>query len=93
MPELIKQRRRWLNGSFFAAVYALVHFYQIFRSSHSMVRKIMFMIEFLYQTISMIFAWFAVGNFFLVFRILVSALGDDSLLGKTGDVLSVIIEW
>ncbi|KAF8857623.1 chitin synthase 1 [Acephala macrosclerotiorum] len=93
MPELIKQRRRWLNGSFFAAVYALVHFYQIFRSSHSMVRKIMFMIEFLYQTISMIFAWFAVGNFFLVFRILVSALGDPSLLGKTGDVLSVIIEW
>ncbi|KAE8442988.1 hypothetical protein EG329_002451 [Mollisiaceae sp. DMI_Dod_QoI] len=93
MPELIKQRRRWLNGSFFAAVYALVHFYQIFRSSHSMMRKIMFMIEFLYQLISMIFAWFAVGNFFLVFRILVSALGAKNLLGQPGEVLSVIIEW
>ncbi len=93
MPELIKQRRRWLNGSFFAAVYALVHFYQIFRSSHTMMRKIMFMVEFLYQLISMIFAWFAVGNFFLVFQILTTALGGASLLGKTGEVLSVIIEW
>jgi chitin synthase len=93
MPELIKQRRRWLNGSFFAAVYALVHFYQIFRSSHTMFRKVMFLVEFFYQLIAMIFAWFAVGNFFLVFRILVTALGDPSLLGKGGEVLSVITEW
>jgi len=93
MPELIKQRRRWLNGSFFAAVYALVHFYEIFRSSHSMLRKLMFMLEFLYQTISMIFAWFAVGNFFLVFHILVTALGADNLLGRTGAILGVAIEW
>jgi chitin synthase len=93
MPELIKQRRRWLNGSFFAAVYALVHFYQIFRSSHSMMRKMMFMLEFLYQTISMIFSWFAVANFFLVFQILTTALGGAQLLGRTGEVLSVIIEW
>ncbi|KAG9236600.1 chitin synthase 1 [Amylocarpus encephaloides] len=93
MVELIKQRRRWLNGSFFAAVYALVHFYQIFRSAHSMLRKIMFLVEFAYQAVSMIFSWFAVGNFFLVFRILTVALGDDKLLGKTGQYLSVICEW
>ncbi len=93
MPELIKQRRRWLNGSFFAAVYALVHFYQIFRSSHSAMRKFMFMVEFLYQLISMIFAWFAVGNFFLVFQILTTALGGPTLLGKTGEIVSVCIEW
>lgn len=93
MPELIKQRRRWLNGSFFAAVYALVHFYQIFRSSHSFMRKLMFMIEFLYQTIAMIFSWFAVGNFFLVFQILTSALGQKALLGTAGEVASVIVEW
>ncbi|EHK98484.1 putative Chitin synthase A [Glarea lozoyensis 74030] len=41
MAELILQRRRWLNGSFFAAVYALAHFYEIFRSDHSFMRKIM----------------------------------------------------
>ncbi|KAH6682756.1 chitin synthase 2 [Halenospora varia] len=93
MPELIKQRRRWLNGSFFAAVYALAHFYQIFRSSHSMLRKIMFLVEFLYQLISMIFSWFAVGNFFLVFHILTTALGGPLLLGKFGSILSVVTEW
>jgi chitin synthase len=93
MPELIKQRRRWLNGSFFAAIYALTHFYQIFRSSHSIIRKLLFLVEFLYQLISMLFAWFAVGNFFLVFRILTAALGEAELLGKTGAVLSVIVEW
>jgi chitin synthase len=60
MADFILQRRRWLNGSFFAAVYALTHFYQIFRSSHSVVRNVMFLVEFIYQAINMIFAWFAI---------------------------------
>jgi chitin synthase len=60
MAEFILQRRRWLNGSFFAAVYAITHFYQISRSSHSFARKSMLLIEFVYQTISMLFAWFAI---------------------------------
>ena len=60
MPEFIAQRRRWLNGSFFAAVYALVHFYQIGRSDHSFARRFMMFLEFTYQTINMIFAWFAI---------------------------------
>lgn len=60
MASFIMQRRRWLNGSFFAAVYALTHFYQIGRTDHSFWRKFMFIIEFLYQAISMLFAWFAI---------------------------------
>ncbi len=60
MTELILQRRRWLNGSFFAAVYALAHSFDIFKSSHSFTRKMMFLVEFTYQTISMLFAWFAI---------------------------------
>ena len=60
MADFIMQRRRWLNGSFFAAIYAIAHFYQIFRSRHSLVRNLFFLIEFVYQTISMLFAWFAI---------------------------------
>jgi chitin synthase len=93
MSELILQRRRWLNGSFFAAVYALAHSHQIFRSSHSFLRKMMFLVEFVYQTIGMLFAWFAIGNFFLVFRILTNALGNDDLLGTPGLILSIVFEW
>ncbi|KAK1220341.1 hypothetical protein PQX77_016899 [Marasmius sp. AFHP31] len=33
-PELIDQRRRWLNGSFAASVYALVNFFNLYRSGH-----------------------------------------------------------
>lgn len=93
MADFILQRRRWLNGSFFAAVYALAHSHQIFRSDHSFLRKMMFLVEFGYQTVNMIFAWFQLGNFFLVFRILTSSLGNDEFLGTAGKVLATVFEW
>ncbi|KAI9809127.1 MAG: hypothetical protein M1825_002416 [Sarcosagium campestre] len=93
MAELILQRRRWLNGSFFAAVYSLAHGYQIFRSDHGFWRKLMFHVEFFYQFINMLFAWFAIGNFFLVFRILTTSLGARDLLSTTGRILGVVFEW
>ncbi|OIW23589.1 chitin synthase 3 [Coniochaeta ligniaria NRRL 30616] len=93
VTELILQRRRWLNGSFFAAIYAIVHFHQFFRSDHSFLRKFAFFIEFIFQTINMVFAWFAIGNFFLVFKILTTSLGDAQLLGKVGEILGVVFEW
>ncbi|KIW89623.1 chitin synthase 2 [Cladophialophora bantiana CBS 173.52] len=93
IAEFILQRRRWLNGSFFAAVYAVAHVYQLWRSNHSAIRKFMFLIEFTYQTINMLFAWFAIGNFFLVFRLLTASLGSPGPLGKAGTVLGVIFEF
>ncbi|KIS01741.1 chitin synthase [Cryptococcus deuterogattii 2001/935-1] len=33
VPELVSQRRRWLNGSFFAAIHSIVHFGYLYRSS------------------------------------------------------------
>ncbi|KAL8338184.1 hypothetical protein RB601_006539 [Gaeumannomyces tritici] len=91
--ELILQRRRWLNGSFFAAIYAIAHFYQFFRSDHSFFRKMAFFVEFAFNTINMIFAWFAIGNFFLVFKILVTSLGDPAMLGQVGVYLGITFEW
>ncbi|CRK39802.1 hypothetical protein BN1708_008028, partial [Verticillium longisporum] len=93
VTELVLQRRRWLNGSFFAAIYAIAHFYQFFRSDHSFLRKVMLFIEFIFHTINMVFAWFAVGNFFLVFSILTKSLGGDELLGRTGEILGVVFTW
>ncbi|KAK9451604.1 chitin synthase-domain-containing protein [Limtongia smithiae] len=93
LDELILQRRRWLNGSFFAALYALFHQQYIWRSSHSFWQKIMFHVEFVYQAASIAFSWFGLANFFLVFRILVASLGDSSLGFAPGKVLGVIFEW
>ncbi|KFH46189.1 Chitin synthase-like protein [Hapsidospora chrysogenum ATCC 11550] len=93
VTELVLQRRRWLNGSFFAAVYSIAHFYDFFRSDHSFFRKIAFLVETLFQTINMIFAWFAIGNFFLVFKILTTSLGTEDLLGRVGEILGVVFTW
>ncbi|KAG6053801.1 Chitin synthase, class 3 [Claviceps sp. LM220 group G6] len=93
VTELVLQRRRWLNGSFFAAIYAIAHFHEFFRSDHSILRKMAFFVEFVFNTINMVFAWFAIGNFFLVFKILTTSLGSDDLLGKTGMILGVVFTW
>ena len=78
VPELISQRRRWLNGSFFAAVHSTVHFYYIYRSAHSVVRKFWIHVEMLYQLFNLIFSWFALANYFIAFVILSTALQDPS---------------
>ena len=93
IAEFILQRRRWLNGSFFAAVYAVAHVFQIWRSDHSAIRKFMFLIEFSYQTINMLFAWFAIGNFCLVFRLLTFSLGGSGPLKAVGTYLGTVFEW
>jgi chitin synthase len=59
VDKFISQRRRWLNGSFFAAVYSICHTFNLWRSGHSFIRKLMLTILVIYQIVSMIFAWYA----------------------------------
>ncbi|KAF8444564.1 glycosyltransferase family 2 protein [Boletus edulis BED1] len=78
LPEFISQRRRWLNGSFFAAVYAIAHVGQIMSSGHSPWRKVTLLVETVYNCINMVFSWFGIGNFYLFFVVLSSSLEDKS---------------
>lgn len=64
MPEFISQRRRWLNGAFFAAVYSLLHFRQIWATDHTLWRKILLHIEFVYQFVSLLFTYFSLVSAF-----------------------------
>ena len=76
VPELISQRRRWLNGSFFAGLHSIVKFGYIYRSSHSVGRKVALHVEMVYQLINLLFTWFGIANYFLAFTILTQSLGD-----------------
>lgn len=92
IPEFINQRRRWLNGSFFAAVYSILHFYRLLTSTHTFVRKFFLIIEIIYQTISVLMSWFNLSLYFLVFRIL--CLDVVGIINEnTGEVLAVVFLW
>ncbi|CAH2351718.1 chitin synthase 2 [[Candida] railenensis] len=93
LAEFILQRRRWLNGSFFAAIYALAHFPKLWTSSHSFGKKFFLHIEFFYQFLNLVVSWFSIGSYFLVFRILTTSLSDSDLNFAPGNVLSVIFLW
>ncbi|KAF9909730.1 Chitin synthase, class 2 [Lobosporangium transversale] len=76
--EFISQRRRWLNGSFFAAFYSLAHFTRIITSGQGFFRKIFLLIEFLYNAVNLIFNWFSLANFYLTFYFLIKAAANNS---------------
>ncbi|KAF9584673.1 Chitin synthase, class 2 [Lunasporangiospora selenospora] len=75
--EFISQRRRWLNGSFFAAFYSLAHFTRILSSGQGFFRKIFLMIEFIYNAINLVFNWFSLANFYLTFYFLTKAAANN----------------
>ncbi|RDW69515.1 putative chitin synthase A [Coleophoma cylindrospora] len=79
VPEFVSQRRRWLNGAFFAAVYSLVHFRQIWQTDHTLGRKILLHIEFVYQFIQLMFTFFSLANFYLIFYFVAGSLADSSV--------------
>ncbi|KAL7629704.1 Chitin synthase, class 2 [Parahypoxylon ruwenzoriense] len=79
VPEFISQRRRWLNGAFFAAVYSLVHFKQIWVTDHTVARKVLLHIEFVYQFLQLLFTYFSLANFYLAFYFIGGGLTDPAV--------------
>nr|ODN91689.1 chitin synthase [Cryptococcus depauperatus CBS 7855] len=73
VPEFISQRRRWLNGSIFAATYAMVCFWRIWTSGHGILRKFTLMILTIYNLVNLIFNWLSVSSFYLAFFFLISS--------------------
>ncbi|SMN20273.1 similar to Saccharomyces cerevisiae YBR038W CHS2 Chitin synthase II [Maudiozyma saulgeensis] len=90
IPEFISQRRRWLNGAMFAALYAQLHFFQIWKTKHSITRLFFLQIEFVYQLIQMLFSWFSIANFVLTFYYLAGSLNE---VLKHGEALFIFLKY
>lgn len=96
MPEFISQRRRWLNGAFFAAVYSLVQFRQILATDHTIPRKILLFIEFTYQLLQLLFTYFSLANFYLTFYFVAGGLTEpevDPFGHNIGSVIFTILRY
>jgi chitin synthase len=77
-PEFISQRRRWLNGSFAASIYALMHFGRFYKSGHNLVRMIFFHVQLIYNIFSVILAWFSLAAFWLTTSVIMDLVGLPS---------------
>ncbi|TQV92971.1 chitin synthase A [Cordyceps javanica] len=96
VPEFISQRRRWLNGAFFAAVYSLVNFRQIISTDHTIARKILLYMEFVYQACQLLFTYFSLANFYLTFFFVAGGLTDktvDPFGHNIGTVIFIILRY
>ncbi|KAK4246633.1 glycosyltransferase [Corynascus novoguineensis] len=95
VPEFVSQRRRWLNGAFFAAVYSLVHFKQIWLTDHTLARKILLHVEFVYQFIQLIFTYLSLANFYLTFYFIAGGLADPQVdpFGGAAKYIFIILRY
>lgn len=82
-----------MNGAFFAALYSFLHFYKIWSSGHSFIRKLMLNLQFVYLFLSTLISWFSLSSFFLVFRILTMSIAVSNNDQKVFRVLSVLFLW
>lgn len=94
IPEFISQRRRWLNGAFFSAVYALTHTFQFGGTAHSVWRKMALALATFYTFLNMLFAWFGLANFYIFFRVLTRGLEAPSFglhgIGIVNEILHFV---
>jgi chitin synthase len=80
--EFIGQRRRWLNGSFAATIYSLIHFNRMYKSGHNLLRMFFFHIQLIYNIVTVVMSWFSLASYYLTTTIIMQLVG-----GKPADDL------
>ncbi|CEP01513.1 hypothetical protein PBRA_002119 [Plasmodiophora brassicae] len=90
--RLLKQRRRWLNGSFFALLYTLLHYSDFQRqTTHKFLRKLAITFEYFFYCVVVIVQWLAVGLFLLITRFLLETMGQPWLVYDGATVLFAVL--
>lgn len=93
LAGLIKQRRRWLNGTFFAMVYALANWGRIWRESrHTIARKFALSFEFVYLSLmTVVGTWFGIGVVYtMIQQLFLYVLDENEGLVQLGKYLTLI---
>jgi chitin synthase len=76
--EFIGQRRRWLNGSFAASIYSLMHFSRMYKSGHNIVRMFFFHLQLIYNIATVVLSWFSLAAFWLTTKVIMDLVGRPS---------------
>lgn len=76
--EFIGQRRRWLNGSFAASIYSLMHFGRMYKSGHNIIRMFFLHIQMLYNIGQQILTWFSLASYWLTTTVIMDLVGTPS---------------
>ncbi|OMJ87123.1 hypothetical protein SteCoe_11196 [Stentor coeruleus] len=81
--QLLAQRRRWINGSWFALIDTWRTFSRIKNSDHTRWRKIWFSFQLVYFGVTILFTWVMVGSFYLFTELIFAAIfkGFDQSAG------------
>ena len=78
VAEFIGQRRRWLNGSFAAGIYSLLHFGRMYKSGHNILRMFFLHIQMIYTTCNTILSWFSMASFYLTTIVIMNLVGTKT---------------
>lgn len=80
--EFISQRRRWLNGSFAASLYSLMHFGRMYKSGHNIIRMVFLHIQLLYNILNLVFTWFSLASYYLTTTVIMDLVGTPVVGGS-----------
>ncbi|KAF0538224.1 glycosyltransferase family 2 protein [Gigaspora margarita] len=87
LSEFIHQQRCRLNQNFFATLYAFKRFYFIWKSGHSILRKIVLQIKIICHIYHLLFLWSAPG-IYCTFLFLMGHMFNNVLYSTTGNVFA-----
>ncbi|CZT06575.1 hypothetical protein WAI453_005962 [Rhynchosporium graminicola] len=76
--EFIGQRRRWLNGSFAASMYSIMHFGRMYKSGHNLVRMFFLHIQLIYNMFTVFLSWFMLASFWLTTTVIMDLVGNPT---------------
>ena len=89
--SLLLQRRRWINGSWFALLDSVKNFKKIWSSEHNCCRKLLFTFQMIYYIINIIYSFLLVGIFYLALSICITRQFDSTVVGGKSFVGIVLL--